>query len=191
MTARVHEVKKSRVAYPGIPLGSHYYWWKFAYREAIRSLTRPKPSQLTQSAFISEALSIQEDMDELGTGDIRDGISLSDYADRIRELGEQASDSLGNMPDALQQSPTGELLQNRADNCEQWASDLESVDMDIDEDGIRADAEEEAKQDERWENADGADNNELIDEIIDSKTDERAEEILEEISSANSSVDIE
>jgi hypothetical protein len=191
MTARVHEVKKSRVAYPGIPLGSHYYWWKFAYRDAIRSLTRPKPSQLTQSAFVSEALSIQEDMEALGTGDVRDGIDLSDYCDRIRELGEQASDSLSNMPDALQYAPTGELLQNRADNCEQWASDLESVDVDIDEDGIRADAEEEARQDDRWNKEDDADNSDLIEEILDSKLDERAEEILEEISSVNSSADIE
>jgi len=191
MTARLHEVMKSRVAFPGIPKGSHYWWWKFAYREAIRSLTRPKPSQLTQSAFVSEALSIQEDLEALGTEDVREGIDLSDYVDRIRELGDQASDSLGNMPDSLQSSPTAELLQNRSDNMEQWADNLESVDMDVDEDSLREDAEKEAQDRDDWDPADGADNSDLIEDILDEKIDERAQEILNELEGVINDVDIE
>ena len=37
------------------------------------------------------------------------------------------------MPDSLQQGPTGELLQGRADSCEEWADSLEGVDLDVDE----------------------------------------------------------
>ena len=43
----------------------------------------------------------------------------------IRALGEEQSDKLSNMPDGLQQAPTGEMLQNRADACEDWASEIE------------------------------------------------------------------
>lgn len=130
---RVHLVKKSRKEYPGIPKGSTYYWWKFRYGGIRRSLTRPRPSQLTQSAHLSEAYSIQEELDDLTIEDILDGIDLQEYADRIRQLGENAEESLYNMPDSLQEGDVGQMLQQRQYDMGDWADQMEAIDVEIDE----------------------------------------------------------
>ncbi len=48
---RVTHVKKARKDNPVCKAGESYYWWKFRYGGKRYSLTRPRPSQLTQSAY--------------------------------------------------------------------------------------------------------------------------------------------
>lgn len=201
---RVHFIKKARKNYPqfGIKKGDSYFSWKFRYGGERKSLTRPKQSQLTQSPFLSEAYSIQEEIAELTLEQIKEGFDVSEYVDRIRELGSNAEDSLSNMPDQLQQAPTGELLQNRADAMEEWASELEGVDCDIDKEGFEAEAASEAEDEIgdpiSWEenNPDDIRNygdvlQEKIDELVDDKMDEKAQEILDELCSACDNAQIE
>lgn len=134
--ARVHFVKAARKDYPdaGIKKGESYYWWEFRYGGTHKSKERPKPSQLTQSEFLSQAYALNERIEELSADNAEDLKSeVEDICSEIRSLGEEQADKISNMPDSLQEGPTGEMLQNRADACEEWADNLEQVDLDIDE----------------------------------------------------------
>lgn len=136
--ARVHHVKKARRALPqhGIAVGDAYYWWAHRIgRSSTKhfSKTPPKASQLTSSEFLGNAYSIGEEMDEWSFTDKTTGDELEadreDVVSRIRDLASETEDKLSNMPDSLQQGPTGELLQNRVDSCNEWADNLEQVDI--------------------------------------------------------------
>lgn len=136
---RVHFIKKARKDYPnqGIKKGDSYYYWTFRYGGKCKSLTSPRPSQLTSSDFLSTMYTIQEEIEDLSTDNYSDGESLETFAqekaDEIRSLGEEQSDKQSNMPDSLQDSPTGELLEERANACEEMADELENIDTDVEE----------------------------------------------------------
>lgn len=130
---RVHKVEKAQKADPraGIAKGDTYYWWTFKNQRGpgtkVKSKVYPKPSQLTRSNFKSQWRSFGEEIAEMA---LDDGLydALQEIAGRIRELGEECQGSLDNMPEGLQQGATGEMLQERIDNCESWASDIEGLD---------------------------------------------------------------
>lgn len=130
--ARVH-VRKARKDYPqnGVKKGDTYYFCQIKTgprsSRILRSLTRFKPSQLTTSEFLSTAYELQERIEELDTENLED--SLQEIAEEIRSLGDEQYDKLSNMPEGLQQAPTGELLQQRQDMCEEWASNLEGIEI--------------------------------------------------------------
>jgi hypothetical protein len=130
----VHHVKKARKDNPVAKAGEPYYWWKNNWGPKRYSKTQPKPSQLTGSPFISEWLSIGEDLEEAvnnaATGDDLQ-TAIDEAKDRIEALRDETEGNLENMPEGLQQGPTGELLQERIDGCEQWADALDAVDTDI------------------------------------------------------------
>lgn len=128
-----------------IAKGESYYWWAFKNGGKHFSKSKPKASQLTQSAYLSELYSIQEDMETIGEG-VSDAEELSGAVEEIKErlesLKDQTEESLNNMPDSLQQGPTGELLQERVDALENAINELESIDLDYEDpsdDDIRTD----------------------------------------------------
>lgn len=99
------------------------------------SKERPRQSQLENSPFLSgiraqeEALGdIELDGTERDASDIQG--QVEDIISEIRNLGEECQSSLDNMPEGLQQGSTGELLQERVDECENMASELEGIDFD-------------------------------------------------------------
>jgi len=129
---QVHFVQKARKDYPGqgIKKDEPYYWWKFRHGGRFASKTRPRPSQLTQSDYLSTAYSLQERIEDLKI----DPEDLEDVADELRSaagelrtLGNEQEDKIGNMPDSLQDSEVAERLRNSADACESVASELESA----------------------------------------------------------------
>lgn len=134
---RVHKVKSAKKDYPnfGISKGDSYYWWKFRYGMAIKSLKPPRASQLTQSPFLGELYDIQDEIGSL-SADEYEGLSdpINEIVDRITALGDQCQESLDNMPDSLQYSPTGELLQERIDAMEGWAEEIDGIDTSVLED---------------------------------------------------------
>jgi hypothetical protein len=130
--ARVTAVKKAMKDYPEqqIKKGEPYYWWKFRYGPKRFSKTYPKPQQLTQSEFTGQLYDLQDQvaaLDKCAKEDLE--TTVSDIAQAIRDLACEQEDKKNNMPDSLQESATGELLQGRYDSCEQWADDLEAVDL--------------------------------------------------------------
>lgn len=136
--ARAHFVQLARKDNPAVKKGESYWWWKFRYSPRRYSPTKPPQSQLTNSPFMSEVYSIQEEMGDLdvdgimGMGDVE----LENWIERIQNLGDECQDSLDNMPEQIQETSTsGELLNDRIQDLEAWANELESVDTDI-EDGL-------------------------------------------------------
>jgi len=127
---RVTHVKKARKDNDryGIKKGDSYYWWKFPYGSKICSLNPPCRSQLTQSAFLGGLYDLQDDIEAITPDNFKayEG-DYSEISDRIRELGEQCQESLDNMPESLQESPTGELLQERIDAMDEWAEEVDCV----------------------------------------------------------------
>lgn len=139
--ARAVFVKKARKDNSAVKAGESYWWWSFRFGGKYYSKTRPRPSQLTQSDFMSQILELGEEIDDLSVTittietlvDIRD-----DIADRIQVLGEEQSDKFENMPEGFQEGPTGELLENRYEESVSMADQLEAVDLeDFDEDEMK------------------------------------------------------
>lgn len=150
---RVHTVKKARKNYPDskIKKGDTYYWWKFRFGGKIKSKTYPRRSQLTQSGFLQTLYELQDNMsfDRENIEDDRDSL-----VGELESLRDECQDSLDNMPEHLQESSSsGELLQERIDALEEWISELENVDIDIDED--LAEKEKESRTDEIVEELEG------------------------------------
>jgi hypothetical protein len=141
---RVHFVKKARKTKRryGIKKGKPYYWWRRRRPGAkcgytCYSVTPPKPSQLTGSEFLSTVYGIQEGLEEMAV-DSKEAAeefaqALRDAAEELRNLGSEQEEKAGNMPESLQESPTAELLRERATACEDMADKLETAAGEVDE----------------------------------------------------------
>jgi hypothetical protein len=133
--ARVQKVERAQKDYPehGIKKGEPYWWWKFRFGGKHYSKTPPRQSQLTQSGFLSQVWGLEEQLADMKPEAFEDAEALKDerdsLAEEIRQAGEECSEKRDNMPDSLQDSETGELLQSRADECESFADELEAVDL--------------------------------------------------------------
>lgn len=129
---RVHFVKKARKDHgPDIKAGDSYYYWEFRHGGVRKSKTRPRQSQLTQSPYYSGIYTIQEQVEDFNQADGPEAFHelLQGLADDARTLGEEAQESFDNMPEGLQQGDTGQLLENRAYTMEEWASNLEGIEV--------------------------------------------------------------
>ena len=151
---KVHLVKKARKDndHYNIKAGDSYYWWKFRYGGKRYSKTQPRPSQLTQSEYLSTVYGLQEQIEDMPI-DANDLLSAADelrsVADEIRNLGEEQESKIDNMPDSLQYSETAERLRTRASLCEELAGELESAADDIENLEVTEINEEECDEDER------------------------------------------
>jgi hypothetical protein len=129
--ARVHH-RKARKDYPekGIKKGDMYYFAQIKTgprsSRTIRQLEPIKQSQLTSSDFLSQLYGIEEGFDEI-VHDESAVEALNDAATTLRDLGQEQQDKFDNMPDGLQQGDTGQMLEERANNCEQWADEIEQI----------------------------------------------------------------
>jgi len=136
--AILHHVQKARKANKeyGIKKGDSYYWWAFRYGGKHVSKTLPEPSQLINSKFLSSMISFGEVLDDINsaTDPIKTVDELKSYVESIisdiRQLGEECQEKLDNMPEGLQQGSSGEILQNRIEESEAYAQDLEDVGLD-------------------------------------------------------------
>lgn len=120
-----------------IKAGSPYRWWKFRYSgKFVRCMLdkcAPKPSQLISNPFQSALAGISEGIDE-AMGQARSQTdptiaieAIRSAAEELRDLGSEQQEKLDNMPEGLQQGDTGQLLENRANECEDKASTIESA----------------------------------------------------------------
>jgi|GEM_PF-2813632 len=109
--------------------GESYWTWSFMYGGTYYSKTQPKRSQLTSSEFLSTVYGIQEEMDEWNTEDT-DNVSefVDDIKSRLEELRDETQDKLDNMPEQLQESDTGQLLQERIEALENAINEFDCLD---------------------------------------------------------------
>ena len=126
---RVTYVKRAQKDNPVAKKGEPYYWWKFRFGGKHYSQTYPARSQLTQSNFYATLWGTEDGLEQpVEVHDIqRFADDLNSAAEEIRGLGEECQGSLDNMPDTLQEADTGQLLQNRVDECERLASEIEDA----------------------------------------------------------------
>lgn len=174
-----------------IAKGESYYWWQFKNGPKHISKDRPKQSQLTQSNYLGQLYSIQEEMDEMICEDASDVESFVDsIKEQLESLKEETESSLENMPESLQSSPTGELLQERIDALDNAISEFDGIDFDYedpDEDDIKNEIAEEEDIDtekENWEE-------EITQDMIESKKQEKLQEWLDEKISEVQSISLE
>lgn len=132
---RVNFVKAARKDNSLVKKGESYYWWKFRYGGKHMSLKPPRPSQLTQSSFLSTVYAALESLEDLTADMDADDLksAVEEAAGEIRSAGEEALSNRDNMPEALQDGETGNMLQERADAAEQLADELEAVDLDVED----------------------------------------------------------
>lgn len=137
---RVHHVKKARKAKPkhGIKVGDSYFWWKTRMKGMKAgtmhySKTRPRPSQLTMSEYFGTAYAIQENIEDACENvETKEDVQMlaetfRESAEQVRELGEQQEEKFNNMPEGLQQGDTGQLLEQRSQQCQTVADELEAA----------------------------------------------------------------
>jgi hypothetical protein len=125
---RAHFVKRARKDNPVVKAGESYYWWKFAYGRKQYSAQAPGRSQLTQSEFYGTQYGIEDGYQDADIESGDDARTLCDDAvSQIEELRDEQEEKRENMPESLQDSPTGELLQERYDECDSWAQELEAA----------------------------------------------------------------
>jgi len=130
--------KKARKDYPeqGIRKGETYYSWKPKFGGTRRSKTYPRPSQLT-SGKMSEALALAEQLEDTwGDMDSLDSAknmpeALRETANQARDLATQYEESISNMPEQFQESPTAEFCQEKQEALENWADALDSLADDV------------------------------------------------------------
>lgn len=174
-------VKKARKNYPkeGIKKGESYWWWKFRFGGKYKSKTQPKASQLTQSDFLSTLYSVQESIEEFEADDGDEIASfIEDQKLELEQLRDTCQENHDNMPDQLQDSETGELLQNRVDGLEGVIDELDCIDIDVDEDALREEAKDEIEGDETIK---PADREAAINEKFEELKEARVSEILDEL----------
>lgn len=150
--AKATFVKKARKDIPGtnIKAGESYYWWKFRFGGKHYSKTAPKASQLTQSEYLSQLYDFQEQLGGLSTGDFNEPDDLNswkeEFVSNLETLRDEQEEKKSNMPEGLQEGPTGELLQERYDSLDSAINELEGIDcndFDFDEDEAKENAKDE------------------------------------------------
>lgn len=132
--ARLVHVKHARRAYKeaGIKKGEPYYWYKHRYGPKVRSKTAPRRSSYaTQSEFIGELMDMEYDCGALlsGAADLDEAKSntvdqLREWASRCEEMGQECTEKRDNMPEQLQDSDSGSLLESRSEEMETLAQEL-------------------------------------------------------------------
>lgn len=144
--ARAHFVKAARKAIPesGIKVGDSYYWWKFRYGGKRVSKTPPRRSQLTQSDFLGQLYDIEDELGDLQADDTLQSM-VEDIAQRLHDLASECEDKRNNMPEQLQDSESGTLLQERYDACEAAADELEQIDWERNDDDFEEPEREEGE----------------------------------------------
>lgn len=134
--------------------GESYWTWCFMNQSPHYSKIQPRASQLTQSSFYQEYYSIQERIEDFSP-ERADEISyfVEEIISSLEDLREQCQDSLDNMPEQLQDSDTGQMLQERIDECDNLISDFESLDTEYSSDEEVSgdnDSEEISDEEQEW-----------------------------------------
>jgi len=129
---KLNFVKSARKDNPVCLKGESYYWWKFAFGAKQYAATRPPRSRLTQSEFFNTLWGLEDGFVPASTAEEL-ASQIEQFVSELEELRDAQEEKLGNMPESLQESSTGELLQERYDGIDEWLQEIESLDTDYDD----------------------------------------------------------
>lgn len=139
---RLVHVKKARKANKeaGIKKGQEYWWAAFRLPGRKAGYKKywtdgpPRRSELISSPFYAALADAEDDFCDMAAKHSRKDPDLSDLAsdwrsaaETVREIGSEQEEKRSNMPEGLQDSGSGELLQERADNCESLADSIDDA----------------------------------------------------------------
>ncbi len=136
--ARAHFVTKAAKDNPVAKKGESYYWWKHMVggRGGPKqySKTPPKPQQLTQSDYYRSVYDLADEIAALDSDMEREALreAVELIKENVETLRDEQEEKKNNLPDSLQEGPTGELLQERYDALDSAASELDAIDLDGD-----------------------------------------------------------
>lgn len=120
--------RKANKDYPSndIKKGDQYWYVKIKtgpYSSRVMRQKQPfRRSQLTTSEYLGQLYDWEDAKGRLSNMD-----DAQDLADTIRALGEEQAEKKSNMPDALQDADSGQLLEARASGCEAAADEIEEI----------------------------------------------------------------
>lgn len=165
---RVSAKKKNKAGEPyacdrcteKIVAGQGYYEWSFRYGGTHRQHTShgaPKASQLTQSKMSAAYAAIESAEDSIAGADNVEDIrsALEECASEIENVKDEYQESRDNMPEALQDGPTGEEIGEKVEALESFAGELSDAASNLEEFGEEepddADSDEHTAWQERYD----------------------------------------
>jgi len=125
----VHFVQHAQKDNPVAKKGEPYYWCHFKNEDEPRFFkTRPSINDITEPEFLSLANELNDQLFSLEAKTTEEVYKfICDFADEFRTLALSQQEEYNNLPESLKGSPSGTLLQERADHCEDIANQLESL----------------------------------------------------------------
>lgn len=130
-----------------INVGESYWTWCFYGGSPIYSKEKPRPSQLTQNWFKQELYGIQEKIEDFDPEDVEDiATFIDEIKDDAESLKDECQEHLDNMPEQLQDSDSGQTLQERIENLDNAVSELDNIDSEFESEIEREDEE----TDDEW-----------------------------------------
>lgn len=148
--ARVHHVKKARKANKahGIKKGQEYWWVQPNRWSGKRIFTRPpRPSETTGSEYYGTLWEIQERMADAMKGpplaqrgevqqpdkrpktfeELR--TMVEEWVGDLEQLKDDTQDKFDNMPEGLQSGDTGQTLEQRVSDLEEYIGELQGIEV--------------------------------------------------------------
>lgn len=119
----------------GIKKGDLYYRWHPKGSKWQRQIERPTQRQLTTNWFELAILDFQDRICGI-TSNVDIGSSreeLESIITDIRELAEEQSEKIDNMPENFKECDVAELIRTRENGLNEWADELESAAGEINE----------------------------------------------------------
>jgi hypothetical protein len=132
--AKIYFVKSARKDNPVAKKGESYYWWKHAFGPKQYSKNSPKPSQLTNSPYLSQIYALQESIESDMFKDLKSFDDLENLRDEIanqlEDIKDECQDSFDNIPEQFQDTSQSAItLQEYIDELESSIGYIESIDI--------------------------------------------------------------
>ncbi|MBA7679672.1 hypothetical protein ES703_87974 [subsurface metagenome] len=148
--ARKHYVCSNSSCKKAIKVGDEYYKFSLTRFQKLRPLClacKPTRSQMTGSDFLATLFDIEDSLSALSVEAMEDAQgTIDEIIGQLEELRDETEGRRDNMPEQLQDAPTGEMLQGRVDSVDEMLGELEDIETDIDEE-----LSEEEKEDRKEE----------------------------------------
>jgi len=163
------------------PDAASYYHWSFRYGGKHVSKTYPKQSQLTQSEFLGAIYGLAEDLEALSEQNSFEEIreAVEDAKSTLEEQRDECESKRDSMPYQLQDSETGELLEQRGQYCEEMIQELDGIEIPGDDEAreeVLPEAEAELPDEEDIEDREA-----YLDNLVEEKLNERKQQVIDEI----------
>lgn len=159
-----------------IQKGQTYYMWSFPFGGTYKQLTPPRRSQLTRSEFLGQMYDLEDSVMEFTCNTLEElETQVEEWKSELESIRDEQEEKRDNMPESLQESFSGELLQERYDALEDLINELDCIDF-------------ESQVEEAEEEAEDADHAQQLEEEYLAAINQEVQEKLEEVQEAFSNI---